>query len=260
MSFRIAAASTRKWFSAALWLKQSQDWPLRSQVAATTKPVISATSTASPLVIVSISAIQRMDSAIMDSVADSSEKPQLDHLSSGALVIGLGANLGDARQTLARAVFRLRELFQVRRVSPLYRSEPIGPEQPDFFNAALLVDESRGLHEVLSILQMVEREYFRVRAERWGPRTLDLDILWSESQISSSSSLTVPHRELRQRAFALQPLLDVFPSAKDPVDGSDYRAILSTLKGQRMERIAQGEWTEALSGGEALKPSGHPLF
>lgn len=196
----------------------------------------------------------------MDVVADSSVKPQLRDLVPFPLVVGMGANLGDSRATLVRAVARLRELFTVCRVSCLYRSAPIGPKQPDFLNAALLLSEERPLIEVLALLQGVETEFHRVRLERWGPRTLDLDILWSESEISSSSTLTVPHRELRHRAFALQPLLDVFPSAKDPLDGSDYRAILSTLKGQTMERIAQGEWTEALSEEECPEPSGHPLF
>ncbi len=186
----------------------------------------------------------------MDLVVDSRENMQ-ETAGAGLVVVGLGANLGEPQPTLSRAVQRLREEFVVLLTSPLYRSRPIGPAQPDFLNAAVLLEESRELGETLQILQGLEKEFHRVRSVRWGPRTLDLDILWADRKISSSSILTVPHQELRHRAFALQPLLDLVPWAKDPRDGTPYQAILPTLKHQPMEQIAQQGWTEALS---ALKP------
>lgn len=195
----------------------------------------------------------------MDQVVDSRENMQ-EAGELAPLVVGLGANLGDAQVTLLRAVERLSEEFVVRLVSPLYRTAAIGPEQPDFLNAAVLLDEPRDLLEVLQILHRLENEFHRVREVRWGPRTLDLDILWAESRVALSSILTVPHRELRHRAFALKPLLDLIPTAKDPQDGTSYQAILPSLEHQLIERVAHGAWTEALSSVKHVYPSGHSPF
>lgn len=173
------------------------------------------------------------------------------------VVVGLGANLGETRLTLSRAVKRLCEEFRVVLVAPLYRTEAIGPEQPDFLNTAVLIDEPGDLHGMLEILQSLEKEFHRVRAIRWGPRTLDLDILWADSRVFSSSILTVPHAELGRRAFALQPLLDLVPRAKDPQRGTPYSAILSSLEHQRMMGVAQDEWKEALSEMKHVHPCRH---
>ncbi len=195
----------------------------------------------------------------MDLVIDSRENMQ-ETGGAGLVVVGLGANLGEPQLTLSQAVQRLSEEFVVLMTSPLYRSQPIGPEQPDFLNAAVLLEESRELSEVLQILQGLEKEFHRVREVRWGPRTLDLDILWADRKLSSSSILTVPHKELRYRAFALQPLLDLVPWAKDPRDDTPYQAILPSLKQQRVEQVAQEGWTEALSVLKSDCPSRHLPF
>jgi 2-amino-4-hydroxy-6-hydroxymethyldihydropteridine diphosphokinase len=151
----------------------------------------------------------------MDQVVDSRENMPETGIA-WPLVVGLGANLGDAQLTLCHAIKRLCDEFRVVLVAPLYRTGPIGPVQPDFLNTAALIDEPGTLLDVLEILQSLEKEFHRVRDVRWGPRTLDLDILWADFRVSSSSILTVPHAQLRERAFALQPLLDLVPWAKDP--------------------------------------------
>lgn len=101
----------------------------------------------------------------------------------------------------------------VERASRVYETAPVGPAQPDFLNAALLVRWSRELDALLASLLEVEASFGRVRAERWGPRTLDLDILWSDVLACDREGLHVPHPRLNERAFAKLPLLDVAPDA-----------------------------------------------
>jgi 2-amino-4-hydroxy-6-hydroxymethyldihydropteridine diphosphokinase len=145
-------------------------------------------------------------------------------------VIGLGSNLGDRRAALASAAFELRALGRVETASSLYETAPIGPPQPMFLNAAILLFTSLEPAGLLAALLGIERRLGRVRRERWGPRRIDLDILWIAGIVVDSDDLTVPHPELRRRAFALRPLLDVAPLATDPRDGTPYREVLATLE------------------------------
>jgi 2-amino-4-hydroxy-6-hydroxymethyldihydropteridine diphosphokinase len=145
-------------------------------------------------------------------------------------VIGLGSNLGDRRATLARAVLELRSLGRVEAASSLYETAPIGPPQPMFLNGAVQLSTRLPPPGLLAALLGIERKLGRVRRERWGPRSIDLDILWIAGVVVDTDELTVPHPELRRRAFALRPLLDVAPLATDPRDGTPYREVLSTLE------------------------------
>jgi 2-amino-4-hydroxy-6-hydroxymethyldihydropteridine diphosphokinase len=144
-------------------------------------------------------------------------------------VIGLGANLGDRRATLQAAVEALGRVGQVRAISSLYETEPVGPPQPSFFNAAVLLESVLTPKQLLEQLLSIERTHGRERRERWGPRTLDLDILHSPDLVVSELSLTLPHPELARRAFALVPLLDVLPSAVQPLTHQAYADIARTL-------------------------------
>jgi 2-amino-4-hydroxy-6-hydroxymethyldihydropteridine diphosphokinase len=127
-------------------------------------------------------------------------------------VIGLGSNLGDRGGYIAQGVERIAAIPHVRvaALSPVYETEPIGPAQPRYLNAALRADTELAAELLLEHLLAIERELGRIRTLRWGPRVLDLDILWA-SEPHSSERLTVPHAHLTQRAFALAPLLDVAP-------------------------------------------------
>lgn len=109
---------------------------------------------------------------------------------------------------------------------------PVGPAQPDFCNAAILVRTDAPPEALLSIAMRIEQQLGRVREERWGPRTIDVDVLWIEGESYESDSLVVPHARLRERAFALAPLLDVAPDASDPRTGESYSAILA-LQGDK---------------------------
>lgn len=162
------------------------------------------------------------------------------------VVVGLGANLGEPRQTFIRALRAMSRLGRLCRLSPLYRSAPVGPEQPDFLNAAVLLEYQGELARLLSSLQSLENEAGRVRAERWGPRPLDLDILWAGEHKSCTSSLTIPHPELIKRAFAIRPLLDVFPEARDPNSGAPYASILRALEEQRCDRVEGEKWWDEI--------------
>lgn len=154
------------------------------------------------------------------------------------VVIGLGSNLGDSELTLCRALAELAAVGRVSAISALYRTAPVGgPPQPDFMNAAVRLLFAGTPGDLLAEAHRIERGAGRERRERWGPRTLDLDILWIAGLVVAEQGLHVPHARLRERAFALRPLLDVAPDALDPVTGETYRAALDRLGSSGVERL-----------------------
>jgi 2-amino-4-hydroxy-6-hydroxymethyldihydropteridine diphosphokinase len=160
------------------------------------------------------------------------------------VVIGLGSNLGDRKTVLASAALGLRAFVDVTAVSSLYESKAVGPPQPDYLNAGV-----RGFYpgadaaELLVRLLELERAHGRERRERWGPRTLDLDILWISNVEVSLPDLTVPHRHLGERAFALLPLLDVAPEALHPRTGEPLQKWLEALDPRSVRKISGPDWT-----------------
>jgi 2-amino-4-hydroxy-6-hydroxymethyldihydropteridine diphosphokinase len=164
-----------------------------------------------------------------------------------AVVIGLGANLGEPELALRRAAAELAAWGTGAKVSRLYRSSPVGgPPQPDFLNAALHFAYPGSLRSLLERLQRVEAAAGRVRRERWGPRCLDLDILWASGLVVNEPDLIVPHPRLRERAFALRPLLDVAPAAVDPLDGAPYARVLAELGSVGVEAL-DAAWADMFS-------------
>jgi 2-amino-4-hydroxy-6-hydroxymethyldihydropteridine diphosphokinase len=130
-------------------------------------------------------------------------------------IVGLGSNLGDRRATILAAVARLgaHDAITVEAVSPLYESDAVGPPQPAFLNAAVRVRTMLEPEALLDELLAMELAFGRVRAVRWGPRTLDLDLLWAAGPPVRTARLEIPHPHLHERPFALAPLLDVLPEA-----------------------------------------------
>lgn len=109
--------------------------------------------------------------------------------------------------------------------SRVYETAPVGgPEQGPFLNAALALTWSAAPLDLIDALLAVERSLGRVRDVRWGPRTIDLDVLWIEGTVVDDARLVVPHPGLASRAFAILPLLDVAPAARDPRSGARYVA------------------------------------
>lgn len=155
------------------------------------------------------------------------------------IVVGLGANLGDAVPTLRAAVREIAALdaVDVLAVSRVYRTAPVGgPEQADYVNGAVLLEVDLAPLELLRALQAIELGHGRERLVRWGPRTLDLDVLlWGEEAIDLPD-LTVPHPRLVERRFALEPLLDVAPDAVLP-GGERLDAVLARLPEQGVEPV-----------------------
>jgi 2-amino-4-hydroxy-6-hydroxymethyldihydropteridine diphosphokinase len=163
------------------------------------------------------------------------------------VVIGLGANLGDRRATLVRAAGELGRLGRELGRSALYETEPVGPPQPHYLNAALRLECSLAPEALLTELLGIEQALGRVRRERWGPRVLDLDVLWVAGLQLRSETLVIPHPELARRAFALRPLLDVAPEAISP-EGLPYRLVSLALDRGGVTELpnTRGDW---LGGG-----------
>lgn len=168
-------------------------------------------------------------------------------------MIGLGGNLGDRQATLATAVGELSALGAVLAVSALYETAPVGPPQPAYLNAAARVETPLTPHSLLLALLEIERRQGRERGEKWGPRTLDLDILWIAGTAVSSADLVVPHPRLRQRRFALVPLLDVAPDAQEPTTGDLLRNWISELPDEGIHRVAPPGWASLPEASKAAR-------
>lgn len=141
--------------------------------------------------------------------------------------VGLGANLGNPTATLKQAVADLRALPSSRLcgLSSLFRSAPVGPAgQDDYLNAVARLETRLAPHALLAALQAIEEHHGRVRSLRWGPRTLDLDLLLYGSDCISTADLRVPHPELRNRNFVVIPLLQACPDARLP-DGTPVASL-----------------------------------
>jgi 2-amino-4-hydroxy-6-hydroxymethyldihydropteridine diphosphokinase len=155
--------------------------------------------------------------------------------------IGLGSNMGDRLQWLRHAVRRLGETVgvQVADVSSVYETEPVGPaEQPCFLNAVAAIDTTLSPAALLHQTQGIERALGRVTVYRWGPRTIDLDILLYGSVQVRTATLVIPHAELCHRAFVMIPLLELDPGIALP-DGTAVSARLSGLTPiQQVRRLA----------------------
>lgn len=133
--------------------------------------------------------------------------------------IGLGSNLSDPGRQVRSALGTLSEhhAIQLLRHSALYLSPPMGPaDQPDYVNAVAALETRLAPHRLLDLLQAIEQQQGRVRGERWGPRTLDLDILLYGDRLISDARLTLPHPGIAERAFVLYPLQEIAPDLEIP--------------------------------------------
>jgi 2-amino-4-hydroxy-6-hydroxymethyldihydropteridine diphosphokinase len=149
------------------------------------------------------------------------------------VVIGLGANLGDRLGSLRSACDEIAKLGTIRARSRVFETEPVGPPQPLFLNAAVALETRLSPNDLMGALLDIERAMGRVRAEKDGPRTIDLDLLWVEGVTLQTEHVTVPHPRLKDRAFALAPLLDVAPAAREPATRMAYAEIRFDASGIR---------------------------
>lgn len=164
--------------------------------------------------------------------------------SDGPVYVGLGANLGDPERTLAAALEDLGRLEDVAVLgcSSLYAAAAVGPPQPEFRNAVARLSTGRPPGSLLTALLDIERAHGRVRAERWGPRLLDLDILLWGDRVVDVPGLHIPHPELHRRRFALEPLAELDPAARHPLLQKTVAELLAGVRDQPVQRLDSAVW------------------
>lgn len=153
--------------------------------------------------------------------------------------IALGSNLANPLHQVQSALNALAELPQTKLIatSSLYRTPPLGPQdQPDYLNAVVALDTDLSAENLLDHTQKIEQEHGRVRKdERWGPRTLDLDILLFGDEIINTERLTVPHYDMKNRQFMLYPLAEIAPELRFP-SGESLQSVIAQLSAEPLTR------------------------
>ena len=171
------------------------------------------------------------------------------------LLIGLGGNLGEVRTAFRAALTRIEAHPEMRvlEVSNLYQTAPVGPSQPDFLNAAALLELSCAPARLLRQCHAIEKSAGRIRRidEPWGPRPLDLDLLMTPDIVCRGPDLILPHPRFHLRAFALKPAVDLVADWVHPFLGRSLDSLCreKRISTQRVERICDPEW-------KTFKPDG----
>jgi len=145
------------------------------------------------------------------------------------IFIGLGANLGDRLMALRRALSALNAIagVEVISVSSLYETEPVGVrQQPDFLNAVAELRSRLEPEALLRVAQEVEHRMGRRRIRRWGPRSIDIDLLLWGDRVIASDELSIPHPEMKRRNFVLVPLAEIAPEVEFPLQRVTIAALL----------------------------------
>lgn len=151
--------------------------------------------------------------------------------------LGLGSNIGDKEGYLTKAVRLLSELYQIKKTSHLYLTEPVGGiKQEWFLNCVVEIETECDPKRLLSSLHSIERQCGRKKTVKNGPRTLDIDILFYGDQIIKIKALVVPHPQLHERLFVLRPMMDLNPSFIHPL-----------LKKSIQEIIESHPWTKKVT-------------
>ena len=129
-------------------------------------------------------------------------------------VIALGANIGDPKAQMDLAIAMLREATEVTLVSDYFSTKPVSDiVQPDYLNAVCIAESELPALDLLSLLHGIEKALGRERLEKWGPRTIDLDLIQYGSLLSSADELTLPHPRAHERRFVLEPWISIDPEA-----------------------------------------------
>jgi 2-amino-4-hydroxy-6-hydroxymethyldihydropteridine diphosphokinase len=134
--------------------------------------------------------------------------------------LGLGTNLGDKKENLVKAISLLkkREDISIIKESSRYITTPVGfVDQPDFLNAVIMIKTELTPYELLEICQTVEQKLKRERLIRWGPRTIDIDILLFDEIVMETDELWIPHPRMHERKFVLEPLAEIAPEVLHPI-------------------------------------------
>jgi 2-amino-4-hydroxy-6-hydroxymethyldihydropteridine diphosphokinase len=145
--------------------------------------------------------------------------------------VALGSNLGDSLFILEAAIETLAETQGINLLakSNWYQTKPVGPPQPDYLNGCILLQVQMIPDLLLKILLKIENKFGRVRNEKWGARTLDLDILLYGNQVINTPGLQIPHPRMRDRAFVLVPLAEIAPDWVEPVSGFAIKELVKDV-------------------------------
>ena len=155
------------------------------------------------------------------------------------ILVGLGGNLGSPVEAFARALEELAEKGQVVAASRLWRTRPVGPSQPDFLNAAAIIEWPAGPRSLLDRCREIEGAAGRkrIREEQWGPRNLDLDLLIAPAVVIRGADLEIPHPQFHQRRFALEPAAEVAPRWIHPFVGLTIETLAERAREREPDAI-----------------------
>ncbi|NJR21069.1 MAG: 2-amino-4-hydroxy-6-hydroxymethyldihydropteridine diphosphokinase [Richelia sp. CSU_2_1] len=153
--------------------------------------------------------------------------------------LALGSNLGDSLEILKSAIETLNNQPEVSVISrsSWYQTAPIGPPQPDYINACAILEVALAPEALLAQLLETETKFNRIRREKWGPRTLDLDLLLYDNLILETPTLTLPHPRMAERAFVLVPLAEIAPDWVHPLTGSTIAQLLQVIDCSGVQKL-----------------------
>jgi 2-amino-4-hydroxy-6-hydroxymethyldihydropteridine diphosphokinase len=155
--------------------------------------------------------------------------------------IALGANLGDTVATLNSAIAVLAQHPNITLISrsSWYQTAAVGPPQPDYINGCIVIETELEPQELLTLLLTIEDQFGRVRQERWGARTLDLDLLLYSDRTLSTPHLELPHPRMAIRAFVLVPLAEIAPTWIDPISSRSIEQLVLMVNCTEVQRFPQ---------------------
>lgn len=154
------------------------------------------------------------------------------------MYLSLGSNLGDRYANLRRAVALMQEKVAITAVSPVFATEPWGKtDQPPFLNICVAAVTTLSPHEVLNAIKSIEQQMGRQATSHWGPRLIDIDILFYDSVVIQDEDLTIPHPHIAERAFVLAPLATIIPDYKHPQTRETVQEMLEKIGSEGVERL-----------------------
>jgi 2-amino-4-hydroxy-6-hydroxymethyldihydropteridine diphosphokinase len=154
------------------------------------------------------------------------------------MYLSLGSNLNDRYANLQRAIAGLQAHFTVTAISPVYATEPWGDtDQPAFLNVCVAASTGIPPHDALRLIKALEADLGRQPSRKWGPRLIDIDILFYDKLVLTDTELTIPHPRIAERAFVLAPLADIIPDFRHPQTGETIEEMLDRLGTTGVERL-----------------------
>lgn len=157
------------------------------------------------------------------------------------IYLGIGSNIGDRAENIISALSFLQSNgVLINKISSFYETSPVGPKQRNFYNITALAQTSLHPQELLIFIKQAEPLLGRKASKRWGARIIDIDVLFYEAQIIKKRELEIPHKEIQNRLFVLEPLCEIAPNLTHPVLGGKIKTILKnnlTLKNQKVKIV-----------------------